>query len=628
MSKKGGNFFEEHIEKVVLGIVGAVCLWLFVSRVVFSPNVVEYQNASLSASRVDEQIKKQAEVLEGKINQSPKTQATYKPRMGDFTAKFSSAIENIDSNLHLPLPSSVYIQQVMSNRTYTVPKVGQIKAVEAEHVRTVAFVPTKSINEENPYLNSEAEANDIDMVTVQAKLDVAGLYERFYSNFAGENVRNEQWCDPCLAIPVFAAVQLQRQEMLADGNWNQWQIVPRTRIDSHRKMLDVEEDVRKLPAGGVRIRLLQFNDPLLRKAILQPDGYKIASFGEEWYPPSLHREFLKNQQNLKVQEKHDAKVAASKEEAERAGSRSERRKGVDARFRGSKSSEEGSGGGVNIISSGASKKPGAQKNRAERASEKEIAEKAKESAKAPTDIPTRFSAILLGPATELSRMSTPLEFWAIDDMVQPGKTYRYRIRFGVFNPIAGTDQFCEEDKHMQNNVILWSDFSDVTKNVEIPAILYFFPREIQEVSRTATVQVSRYVFGNWYSKDFVVKRGEEIGKVARTEVTEEKSNVVVPETINYDTGAVVVDIVPVNDWSGSKGFHSRNYFDMLYSFDGTAIEHMPIKIKNWDEKVQARFNEIKKAEKEPKVSLRDWSGPMSQAAQQQRRSTKPQSMGD
>lgn len=616
MSKKGSNFFEEHVEKIVLGIVGAVCLWLLITRVVISPNVVEYENKKLSASKVDEQIGRQAELLENKINQQPQGGAEYKPRINDFMTKFDSAIGNIASESYTLLPGSADIQQV-SNRKFSIPVAGSIKGIDAEHIRAVVFIPTKAVNEENIYESSEVEPNDADMVTVEGKFDVAGLYERFYANFAGDNVSNEQWRDPCLAIPVFAAVQLQRQEMFTDGVWSDWQIVPRMRIDHRKKLFEVVEDAQKLPAGGVRIRLLQFNDPILRKEMLQPGGYRIASIGEEWYPPSLHREFLKNQQSQKAQEKHEAKVAGREKDEGRGG-----RQRTDIRTRGSRGGEEGLGG-ISIISAGgAAKRANAPKSRPERERPSE------EAAKTTSDVPTKFNEILLGPATDLSRMNTALTFWAMDDTVQAGKTYRYRIRLGVFNPIAGTDQFREEDKHLQNNVILWSDFSDVTKNIEIPAVLYFFPRDIQEVAGTVTIQVSRYVFGNWYSKDFAVKKGESIGKAAKNEVKEEKSNVIVPETINYDTGAVVMDIVPVNDWSGSKGLHSRSYYDMLYSFDGVKIEHMPIKIKNWDEKLQAKFNEIKKAEKEPRGILSEQAAATTQQMQQQKAGIKIQSVGE
>jgi len=605
MSKKGSNFIEEHVEKIVLGVAGAVCLWFLIMRVVFSPNVVEYENKKLSASRVDEQIKQQAELLENKISQKPKEASAYKTQIDTFAAEFNSAIGNIDSNMCLPLPASMDIRKV-SDRKFAMPAIGQIKGIDAEYIGAVAFVPKVAINEESLYESAETEPNDVDLVTVEGKFDAAGLHERFYANFAGDNVPNERWRDPCLAIPVFAAVQLQRQEMLSDRTWSDWEIVPRTRIDHRKKLFELEEDVRKLSAGGVRIKLLQFNDPLLRREMLQPSGYKIASVGEEWYPPSLHREFLKNQQILRAQEKHDAKIASKEKEKEE--SRGGTRQRADTRTRGSKGSEDESGGGISIIGGSSPKRGGAQRSRPERPSE--------DTTKTVTDIPAKFNEMLLGPTTDLSRMSIPLDFWAIDDTVQAGRTYRYHMRLGVFSPVAGTDQFQDKDKHLQNDVVLWSDFSDVTKNIEIPATLYFFPRDAQEVAGTVTVQVSKYVFGNWYSKDFIVKRGEVIGKSAKTEVKEEKPDVLVPETINYDTGAVVVDIVPVNDWSGSKGLHSRSYYDMLYSFDGTKIEHMPIKKNNWDEKMQAKFNEIKRAEKEPKATLHDWRGPAFQQTQQ------------
>jgi len=203
-------------------------------------------------------------------------------------------------------------------------------------------------------------------------------------------------------------------------------------------------------------------------------------------------------------------------------------------------------------------------------------------------------------------MDKPLVFWAHDDTVEPEKSYRYRIRLGVFNPIAGTNQFSEQDKSLKNKVVLWSDFSDVTETVDIPGTLYFFPRDIQEASKLVTVTVCRYALGYWYTKDFTVKQGEVIGKVVKPETVDEQKEVTIPDTIDYATGAVLLDVVPVNDWSGGKNLRARHYFDMLYSFEGTDIRRMPIKSKYWAVELQIKFNEIKKAEKEPKEPLREW----------------------
>jgi hypothetical protein len=205
-------------------------------------------------------------------------------------------------------------------------------------------------------------------------------------------------------------------------------------------------------------------------------------------------------------------------------------------------------------------------------------------------------------------MEEPLVVWAHDDTVEPKKSYRYKVRLGVFNPVAGTNQFSDEDKYLNEKVILWRELSDLTEPVDIPGGLYFFPLDIQEATETVTVQVCRYVLGYWYSKNFLIKRGEVIGEVSEYKATDEEAQegVTVPETVDYATRAVMVDVMPVNDWSGGKNLRARHYFNMLYSFDGTGMEHTPIKSRYWAEDLQVKFNEIKKAEKEPKERLKDW----------------------
>ena len=36
------RFFEEHVEKMVLVVVGLLCAWLLITRVIFSPNSVPW----------------------------------------------------------------------------------------------------------------------------------------------------------------------------------------------------------------------------------------------------------------------------------------------------------------------------------------------------------------------------------------------------------------------------------------------------------------------------------------------------------------------------------------------------------------------------------------------------------
>ncbi len=246
------------------------------------------------------------------------------------------------------------------------------------------------------------------------------------------------------------------------------------------------------------------------------------------------------------------------------------------------------------------------------------------------DVYYDYDEIAFNRLTDFSKIREPMLFWAHDDTLEPKKTYRYRIRLGVFNPVAGTIQLSEQDISQKNKVILWSDFSDVTEPVEIPGRSYFFARDIQEAAKTITVTACQYVLGHWYSEDFKVSKGEVIGDVIETEIEKEKpqrgrsagsrsagsrstdylgdrfgayarpeKKTNVPESIDYSTGAVMVDAMSINDWWGDKTLRTRHYYDMLYSFDGINIEHMSVGTTYWSKDMQTVFNEIARLEREP-----------------------------
>jgi len=609
MSKKGGYFFEEHIEKIILAIVGLVCLWLLITHVLISPNYIEYDNKKFSPGDIDNYISKQAEVLEDRLNRKPEPKPPYKPNIDKFIAKINLAISDIDISLSLPQPNRS-LTDVGDDRVYSIPLIGKVNKPAVEHIRAVAYVPIGEIGEESIYGQAEHEPNDIDFVTVEAKFDVAELYNRFYASFAGENLQDE-WRDPCLAAPIFAAVQLQRQELLSDSGWSDWQIIPRTKIDHRKKMFKVIEELEELPPGGIKVRLLQFNDPIVTKDLLQPDAYMIASAREEWFPPSLHKEYVEQQREIDAQEKRIAKAAERKErEREREGERSDRRSRTP-KTRGTAGATTPGMSMPGMMMPGMGmpvRKTQPRRSRSERKIEKERPERSKEISKTTKNIYGEFDKILLTEKTDITKMEEPLVFWAHDDTVEPRKSYRYRMRLGVFNPIAGTDQFIEQDKSLKNKVILWSEFSDATGTVDIPGTLYFFPREIQEAAKTVTVTACRYVLGYWYCKDFMVKAGETIGNVVGLEPLESQEQLTVPEQIDYTTGAVLIDVAQVDDWSGGTNPYKRQYYNMLYSFDGKDIERLPIKTRYWAEALQSKFNEIKRSEKELKEPLRSWEG--------------------
>jgi hypothetical protein len=124
----------------------------------------------------------------------------------------------------------------------------------------------------------------------------------------------------------------------------------------------------------------------------------------------------------------------------------------------------------------------------------------------------------------------------------------------------------------------------------------------------------------------MVKTGELIGRLSEYKITEDEENkgVTVPKTVDYDTGAVLVDVVTVNDWSGTSNLSARRFFEMLYSLDGKNIEHLPLETRYWPDALQSRFNEIRRLEKEPKEPFKDWGTDRTAPGQRWRGSpTKP-----
>ncbi len=671
---KIGSFFEEHVEKIVLVIVGIVCVWLLITRVIFSPNEVSYGDEKYSPGAIDEQVYKEAKLLRDKIDTTPTDSELYKSKLSEFVALLDSSISGIDVKLWPQVPYAVDGGISGTAGQYRLPRIGEVNDVAVEHIRAAAYVPTVAVTAENPYDKAPHEPNDIDLVTVEAKFDIEGLYARFKESFVDDV--DEKFADPCLAKPIFSAVQLQRQELGEDGRWGDWQNVPRSKIDHYGKLFEVVEDADSLPAGRLKVWKLQFDDPQLQIDLLQPEAYQIASAKEEWYPPTIHRQFLEMQRKETIEERRKAREEELGRN-ERSDSRRSRRTGTGlgigtgGRTGGGVSEGLGRMGGIGVgqdirrrdsrrtggrrrsTDDALGQGPGLSTDRRTRAGGRgrrgtELGGiddymmsglpggRLTQRGPSMNDVYDEFDKIRLAWRTDLEKMREPLVFWAHDDTVELRKSYRYRMRLGVFNPVAGTNQLSEQDMSRKNEVVLWSGFSDVTEPVEIPGRLYFFARLIREVDKVVTVQVSKYVMGYWHSEDFKVSQGEVIGHVVETELERPKTsragragrtgrtdrtrrtdwgiNLVarpedkaVPETIDYSTGAVMVDAVAVNDWSGEKNLGTRRYYDMLYSFDGTDIEHMPVKQGYWATDVQSVFSLIGRLQREKPEPFKDFN---------------------
>ena len=139
-----GNFFEEHVEKIVLVIVGIVCVWLLIARVIFSPNVVTYNDAKLSPSAIDGEILVEAKDLEQTLRKQPEIRDPYKPRTEEFLAKLDSSIGDLDIESHKLAPREAVTASAVG--VYDLPGVGEMvrAAVASIARRSCALSTTQS----------------------------------------------------------------------------------------------------------------------------------------------------------------------------------------------------------------------------------------------------------------------------------------------------------------------------------------------------------------------------------------------------------------------------------------------------------------------------------------------------
>ena len=697
---------ESHIEKIVLVLVGVVCAVLFFRNVIFSPNAVTVDKKTFSPARVDRHIKTQADELQRRLN-STTTTATGPAYKSVRTGRIDPNDPVIADIISRPLPQGfeglfnsplAFLQEKPAvarsasafapagGRKYKLPpRIGEVTNVAVGYLRAAAWVPLERLTPERGYDKVQTEVNDVDLVTVEAKFDTAELYRQFRAHFAGEEVQRADWRDPCLADPVFAAVQLQRRQLRDNGTWGGWQEVPRSRIEPYGQLFQVIERVEDLPPGGMEVRLMQFKRRNVTIDLLQPQAYQVASSEEDWFPPSFYDKFKIQQRKVDAEERREEREK-TRDDLDRdsgrirpgqTGQTGNRTTGPGGRYR---SNTQGLGGDQAYGGAGGvrgdrrtrggrtqqndpynmgygddqTRKRGAKTQRrnpdeTQPYSDMYMGPGGAMTGKLTTDEVYRdFGQVLINYRTNLAKLDKPVLFWAFDDGMTPGASYQYRIRLGVFNPVAGTSQLVEQDLGKKNQAILWSEFSQVTDPVHVPKRLYFFAKDAQDAKKSATVEVARYCLGYWRSEDFDVKLGEVIGKEMEPKVEKKKvppipggpritgdpayaynmpggpgmgpgaaygpgaygpggygpggspDNITRPEIIDYRTGKVLVDVVVAGDWGSPPNLKPRPYRDMLYTDNGMDIEHMPVGTTNWPKDLLETYQFVKtESHKEP-----------------------------
>ena len=95
MNKKKGNFFEQHVDKLVIGIIvilGLGLLWMFVLS---NPYIVSIGGRELGPGEVDDEINRLAQSLDEKLNEDYVPKVYSQSKSESYLAKLNCSIEDV-----------------------------------------------------------------------------------------------------------------------------------------------------------------------------------------------------------------------------------------------------------------------------------------------------------------------------------------------------------------------------------------------------------------------------------------------------------------------------------------------------------------------------------------------------
>ncbi|MCK5113683.1 MAG: hypothetical protein KAR11_02850, partial [Phycisphaerae bacterium] len=195
-----------------------------------------------------------------------------------------------------------------------------------------------------------------------------------------------------------------------------------------------------------------------------------------------------------------------------------------------------------------------------------------------------------------------IKIWAHDEGVQPGSVYRYRMKVGVFNPLAGTDRFTPEQKNLQNDVILWSAPVVVQKMVRIPERVVFFPKSGSADQAVASFEVFRRHQGRWYKRAFSVTPGSVLGQFSVP--TSKKHPSATPIQIDFCTNATILDIIPnsAHWYRSGSALSSVSATDIIIQLADGTVTRMVVDKRCWTQQQKSQHSGITKQIREDENS--------------------------
>lgn len=528
MKLKGVGFFEAHIEKLLLGLMVAVAAGVVVMQFATNPNQVTVRNQEYQPARAYDPVVRRAQELDGQMSATdPKI-----PEVDDRTkalagveARVKSGVSPRPQIIAMGAPAEIddaLLEGQADDVEYAVvtppPPSWPVVASSAGTLDPSLLAETEDgeRNEALAAIVGPAPPFDIATVSVEVTYDGAQLNDMYRTAGEGDvRALPFNWVN---AIEAFG-LQLERQERQADGSWGGSTLInsmPGRKAEF--EWLEDDADAGSLGrdqlASAARVAFEEAFD--YRRPLPLP---MIA--GPQWKPPTVLK------QELAAQGGADKQDEANQLNRRRAGL-VRRLETVDTQIEESgrdRGGDEGGRGPRGPRQGDPQERPEdrqTQRLRQQKAQiEAEIAEVDAEITElgydpetgAPIEVAGFEDTTVDGRLLEASQA----RLWAHDVTAQPGKSYRYRARLAINNPMYGREPvLLEAQRPLAASPIVFSEASEWSDPVVVAPKTAFFLTSASDgrggalgpSEPSASIEVYTFYYGYYRRSTLTLRPGD------------------------------------------------------------------------------------------------------------------------
>ena len=165
MKQKLLDLLENHVDKLILGVIAIASLGILWFFVISNPYAADFRRKPYGPGKIDAAIRKDAVDLGQRINGKATEQYRKYPdnKAGQYLAKMASTVKvNEKAIARIVRPDS---SDIGDKRFYRRPLIPAVEDADAQVMRTAVFVPTEKVEMTMPYEMAQTEVSDIDFIT-------------------------------------------------------------------------------------------------------------------------------------------------------------------------------------------------------------------------------------------------------------------------------------------------------------------------------------------------------------------------------------------------------------------------------------------------------------------------------